>query len=170
MKPLSRLFRRTRDPRENLRPLWHRVVEIAREKRWYLELGVADTMAGRFDMIAAVLALVLLRMEREPALVPGSALLTELFVDEMDAQLREAGVGDPVVGKHIGKLVSALGGRLGAYREALAADGNDMLAAAVQRNVELREGASAADAAAALRAFDAELQTKPAEAILTGEI
>jgi len=113
---------------------------------------------------------VLLRMEREPALVPGSALLTELFVDEMDAQLREAGVGAPVVGKHIGKLVSALGGRLGAYREALAADGTDMLAAAVQRNVELREGASAADAAAALRAFDAELQTKPAEAILTGEI
>ena len=36
----------------------HRVVEIAREPRWYAEAGVADTIDGRFDMIAAVLALV----------------------------------------------------------------------------------------------------------------
>lgn len=170
MKPLSRLFRRAKDPREDVRPLWHRVVAIAREKRWYAELGVADTIGGRFDMIAAVLALVLLRMEREPALVAPSVLLTELFVDDMDAQLREAGVGDPVVGKHMGKLVSALGGRLGAYREALAADGNAMLAAAVQRNVGLRDGADPAQAAAALREFYAGLQATPAEAIPAGEI
>jgi cytochrome b pre-mRNA-processing protein 3 len=170
MKPLSRLFARAKDPREDLRPLWRRVVEIAREKRWYADLGVAATIGGRFDMIAAVLATVLLRMEREPELVAPSVLLTELFVDDMDAQLREAGVGDPVVGKHIGKLVSALGGRLGAYREALAAEGNEPLAAAVQRNVGLREGARAADLAAALRELYAGLQGKPAQAILAGEI
>ena len=170
MKPLSRIFRRRRDPRESLRPLWHRVVAISREKRWYAELGVADTVAGRFDMIAATLALVLLRMEQDPALVPPSVLLTELFVDDMDAQLREAGVGDPVVGKHIGKLVSALGGRLGAFREALADEGNESLAAAVQRNVMLRDGASPEPAAAALREFSRALGAKPAEAILAGEV
>jgi cytochrome b pre-mRNA-processing protein 3 len=170
MKPLSRIFRRTRDPREALRPLWHKVVAISRQKRWYAELGVADTVSGRFDMIAATLALLLLRMEREPALVPPSVLLTELFVDDMDAQLREAGVGDPAVGKHVGKLVSALGGRLGAFRDALAEEGNESLAAAVQRNVTLREGASPEPVAEALREFSRAVAGKPAEAILAGEV
>lgn len=170
MKPLSHIFRRRKDPREALRPLWHQVVAISREKRWYAEFGVADTVAGRFDMIAAVLALVLLRMEREPALVPSSVFLTELFVDDMDGQLREVGVGDPVVGKHIGKLVSALGGRLGAFREALASEGNESLAAAVRRNVMLREQASPDPAAAALRELSRALAEKPAEAILAGEV
>jgi len=47
--------------------------------------------------------------------------------------LRQIGVGDLVVGKHMGKMVSALGGRLGAYRDAL---GNDAaLRAALLRNM-----------------------------------
>ena len=65
MNLLSRLFRSTPDPREALRPLWHRVVEISREPQWYTDCDVADSVAGRFDMITAVLALVLLRLERE---------------------------------------------------------------------------------------------------------
>ena len=36
----------------------------------------------------------------------------------MDASLRQIGIGDYVVGKHIGRLMGALGGRLGALREA----------------------------------------------------
>ena len=45
-----------------------------------------------------------------------SALLTEWFVEEMDGQLREQGVGDVVVGKHVGRLMATLGGRIGALR------------------------------------------------------
>lgn len=170
MNLLSRIFGRRDDPREELRPLWHQVVAIARQKRWYAELGVADTLEGRFDMVTAVLAMVLLRMESEQELVPPSVFLTELFVDDMDAQLREAGVGDPVVGKHIGRLVSALGGRLGAYREALASEGDEELAAAVGRNIGLREGARPDAVAAALRELQRSLAAKSAEAILSGEI
>jgi cytochrome b pre-mRNA-processing protein 3 len=36
----------------------------------------------------------------------------------MDSSLREIGIGDYVVGKHIGRMVGALGGRLAAFREA----------------------------------------------------
>ena len=39
----------------------------------------------------------------------------------MDGQLREAGIGDVVVGKHIGRMMAMLGGRLGAYRDGWAA-------------------------------------------------
>ena len=130
MSLLSRLFKTEPDRRETLRPLWHRVVELSREPALYREDGVADTVAGRFDMIAAVLALVMLRLERDD-LAQETVWLTELFVADMDAQLRETGVGDIVVGKHIGKLVSVLGGRLGALREALASGDESVLVAAL---------------------------------------
>ena len=111
MSFLSRLLRRKDDDRAAYRPLWHRTVELARDPRWYAEGGVADTVGGRFDAITLTLCAVLLRMEREPALVEPSVRLTELFVDDMDGQLRESGVGDLVVGKHMGRLMSVLGGR-----------------------------------------------------------
>jgi len=170
MKLFSRLLGAAPDPREQLRPLWHRVVEIAREKRWYAELGVADTVEGRFDMITAVLAMVLLRMEREPELIHSSVHLTELFVEDMDGQLRESGVGDMVVGKHIGRLMAAMGGRLGAYREGLAAADEAALAGAVSRNIGLVEGADPAAPAAALRAFHARLGDVPGETLARGGI
>lgn len=138
MSFLSRLFK-PRDASANMRPLWHRIVEIAREPRWYGQHGVADTVPGRFDAIALVLVLVLLRMEREEALIPPSVRLTELFVDDMDGQLRQNGIGDLVVGKHMGKLMGVLGGRLGAFREALPL-GEAALSEVIVRNVTLLDG------------------------------
>jgi cytochrome b pre-mRNA-processing protein 3 len=157
MNLLPRLFRSTPDPREALRPLWHRVVEVSREREWYADCGVADTVPGRFDMITAVLALVLLRLERDGDCAPQAALLAELFVEDMDGQLRESGVGDIVVGKHIGKLMASLGGRLGAYREALAEEGDAALEQAVRRNVTLADEGRAAALAVRLRALAGEL-------------
>lgn len=167
MSLLSRLLRSRPDPREELRPLWHRIVEIAREKDWYARFGVADTVAGRFDMITAVLAIVLIRMEREPELVEPSVRLAELFVDDMDGQLREAGIGDVVVGKHIGRLMSTLGGRLGAYRTGLA-DGD--MASPVSRNVSSNESADPKGLADALVAFDTALREIEGQALLAGQI
>ena len=170
MKLFSRLLGTAADPRDALRPLWHRVVEIARERRWYADLGVADTVEGRFDMITAVLALVLLRLENEPELRQASVFLTELFVEDMDGQLRESGVGDIVVGKHIGRLVAALGGRLGAYREGLAAADEQVLREAAARNMGLTGDTQPDALAAALRAFAQQLRETASERIVAGEI
>ncbi|MDD3798638.1 MAG: ubiquinol-cytochrome C chaperone family protein [Novosphingobium sp.] len=170
MSWLSRLFRNRPDPRDALRPLWHRVVEIARERQWYAEHGVADTVAGRFDMITAVLCLVLIRLEREPELKEPPVLLTELFVADMDGQLRESGVGDVVVGKHIGRLMSVLGGRLGAYRDALREPGDEALAAAIVRNLSLVDGADAAQTARALRQLEQDLAAMDAATLVAGRI
>jgi cytochrome b pre-mRNA-processing protein 3 len=152
-----------------VRELWHRIVAIAREKEWYRDCGVADTLAGRFDLITLVLAIVMLRMEQEPALRTPSARLTELFVEDMDSQLREQGVGDVGIGKHVGKLMSTLGGRLGAYREGLAA-GEETMAQAVSRNVTLTTGASPLVVAQRARAFAAGLAMVPGFRVLAGEI
>jgi cytochrome b pre-mRNA-processing protein 3 len=165
---LARLFRNA-DPRDNLRPLWHRAVEISREPVWYTDCGVADTVPGRFDMVTAVLSLVLLRLEEGGR--PGeTVLLTELFVADMDGQLRESGVGDIVVGKHIGKLMATLGGRLGAYRAALADSDEAGLVEAAWRNVSLNDGAEPDALAARLRALCGLLAATEVEDLLGGRI
>lgn len=170
MSLLSRLLRPRGDDHAALRPLWHRVVEIAREKAWYADGGAADTVAGRFDIITLVLALILLRMERDTALIPPSVRLTELFVTDMDGQLRQSGVGDLMVGKHIGKLMGVLGGRLGAFREALAEPDDATLVGAVTRNVTLLPGADPTAVASLARTLAQQLDATPAEALLAGSI
>lgn len=166
---LQRLFKPEPDPREALRPLWHRVVELSREPAFYRDDGVADTVAGRFDMIAAILALVMLRLERDD-LDRQTVLLTELFVADMDSQLRETGVGDMVVGKHMGKLMAVLGGRLGAFRESLASSDDAAFEAALERNVTMLDGHAATALAHRLRAFADKLARLDDKAVLAGNI
>jgi cytochrome b pre-mRNA-processing protein 3 len=129
---LQRLFP-DKKQRATLAPLYAAIVAEGRDPFWYREGDVPDTIDGRFDMIAAVMALVLLRLEAEGEAGRGpSVLLTESFIDDMDASLRQIGIGDYVVGKHVGRMMSALGGRLAAFREARAAGS---LEHAVRRNV-----------------------------------
>ncbi|MEW9855821.1 ubiquinol-cytochrome C chaperone family protein [Novosphingobium sp. M1R2S20] len=171
MSFIARLFGRKIDDRAPVRPLWHRVVEVAREKRWYAELGLADTVPGRFDTITLVLALVILRMEREESLRVLSARLTELFVDDMDGQLRQAGVGDVVVGKRMGRLMSVLGGRIGALREALvAADPRSALIPVLERNATLLEDADKGALAEAVLALADEIEAVSADDLLAGRL
>jgi len=166
MNLLKRLFARDADPKPALRPLWHRTVELSRDPAWYANHGVADTVQGRFDMITLVLGMVLLRMEREERLKPGSVYLTELFVDDIDGQLRETGMGDPTLGKQMGRLVSVLGGRIGALRGA----GRDKSAVAevVVRNAAVEGDGQAV--ARALVAFAENLDRTDADALLAGNV
>ncbi|MDE2411668.1 MAG: ubiquinol-cytochrome C chaperone family protein [Sphingomonadales bacterium] len=170
MSLLARLLGTRPDPREALRPLWHRTVEIAREPGWYARGGVADTVAGRFDAITLVLALIMLRMDGHAELKAPSARLTELFVDDMDGQLRQSGVGDLVVGKRIGKLVSVLGGRIEALREALVATDDATLIEAIERNVTLDDNGDPAAIAAELRVLAARLAATTDADLLAGAI
>ncbi len=133
MSLIAQLLRRG-DDRAPLRPLYDAIVAEGRDPAWYRDGGVPDTIDGRFDMIAAVLALVLIRLEEEgDDARRESALLTELFVDDMDGGLRQMGIGDLVVGKHVGRLMGALGGRLSSLREAIAAGAG--FADPVRRNI-----------------------------------
>ncbi|WP_296679718.1 ubiquinol-cytochrome C chaperone family protein [Novosphingobium sp.] len=170
MSFLARLFGARPDPRGALRPLWHRLVELAREPQWYTHGGIADTMPGRFDAVALVMALVMLRMDARPDLKLPSARLTELFVEDMDGQMRQSGVGDLVVGKRVAKLMSALGGRIEALRAALAQADDAALIAAIERNVTLTETAKPAAIAAELRVLASTLADTSDADLLAGRI
>jgi cytochrome b pre-mRNA-processing protein 3 len=174
MSMLARLFQRKSAPvpdaRESLRPLWHRIVELSRDPLLYRDDGIADTVTGRFDAITVILCVVLLRLERDRVLAREAAALTELFVEDMDGQLRESGVGDPVVGKKVGQLVSVLGGRLGAMREARATRELAALETVLARNVTMHDGRDTSALAARLQAFDDQVAACDSRALLEGGI
>lgn len=188
MSFLSRIFG-DRNERAALRPLYAAVVRAGRDPAWYLEGEVPDTIDGRFDILSALLAVVLLRLEREDeAGRRASVLLTETFIEDMDGTLRQLGIGDVAVGKHVGKIMGALGGRLGALRAALAGAGTGedegevevegegeggALDEAVRRNI-FRESppsdAAVAYVAAGLAGFHRRLEATARDALLAGEI
>lgn len=171
LKALKKLFG-SADGRGAVQPLYQALIAEARAPHWYDEGGVADTIDGRFDMLNAVLALTLARMEAmgEEARLP-STLLAETFVEDMDGQLREIGIGDIVVGKHIGKMMSALGGRLGAYRAAFAESGDPREALVRNLYRDVRPDATALDhVASRLRAFASSLDSLALDDLLAGRI
>lgn len=121
------------DPKVLLIPLYNQIVAKAREPHWYETGQVSDSIDGRFDMIATLFSLVLLRLETEPLQAGNMARLTEVLVDDMDGQLREVGVGDMIVGKHIGTIMSSVGGKITVFRDALA--DKDRLDETIARNL-----------------------------------
>lgn len=169
MSFLKTLFGRSAS-QADLRPLYLAVVAEARRTHWYAQGGAPDTLDGRFDMVAAVLSLVLLRLEALGA-AEDSARLAEIFVNDMDGQLRQIGIGDLIVGKHIGRMMGALGGRLGAYRDALA--GKAPLEEALERNLyrgATPDAAAVAHVSGELRALAARLDGPDLAALRRGDI
>ena len=166
---LSRIFGEKRD-RERLRPLYEEIVALARDPIWYRQGEGPDTLDGRFDMVAAILSFVLLRLEEEgPSIRDDSVLLTELFIADMDGSVRQMGIGDLMVGKHVGRMMSALGGRLAAFREV----GEGPLDAPVARNI-FRESPPSDEAvrfvSGRLAGFRDRLASVPADRLLAGEL
>lgn len=171
MSFLANIFGRGGD-RDRLAPLYDAAVAAARSPAWYRGGEVPDTVDGRFDMVAAVLALVLIRLEAEGERArTESVLLTECFIADMEGSVREFGTGDLMVGKQVGKLVGALGGRIGAFRTAI--DRGDGFEAVVAHNIF--HDAPPSDVAVAfvaerLRDLHHRLQATPADSLLAGEM
>lgn len=170
MSLFNRLLGRPDPGQEQIRPLWHKVVELARDPDWYARGGVADTVPGRFDAITLVLALVMRRMDGQPELRAPSARLTELFVSDMDGQLRQSGVGDLAMAKRMGKLMSVLAGRMEVLEQALAQPDDAELIAVIERNVTLNDGADVAAIAARVRQLAARLAALGNDDLLAGRI
>ena len=101
--------------------LFDAVTREARVRHWYVEGRVPDSIEGRFAMLATIAALVILRLERGGARgVEPSVALTERFVEVMESEHREMGLGDPTLGRTVRKLVSGVARRVELWRGAIA--------------------------------------------------
>jgi cytochrome b pre-mRNA-processing protein 3 len=159
------------------RPLYESVVAQARTPALYSDLGVPDTLDGRFESIVLHLVLVLRRLKRDfPEGRDFATALQEAFFTDMDHSLREMGAGDLGVGKRVKRMAEGFFGRLQSYDEALdrlAVDGQAGLAAVLRRNVygTLPEGAGdVAGLIAYMLAQAAALETQDGAALRHGEV
>ncbi len=164
------LRRRSED--KTVARIYERIVAQSRRPEFYRDLGVADSLDGRFDMLALHAMLILRRLKDEPerTRVIGQALFDHMFFD-MDRSLREIGVSDLAVGKRVKQMSSAFLGRIAAYEEGLESVG-DILVAGLIRNVyrdQAPEGDAADRLAAYMRRADTTLREMPLEPILEGE-
>ena len=117
--------------------LYDAVVKEARRPAWYREGGVEDSLDGRFAVLASITALTILRLEEgNEESVRHSVALTESFIADMDAQMREVGFGDPSIGKQVRFMVGALASRVDWWRRARAGelDWNDAVRLSVYRD------------------------------------
>ena len=102
-------------------PVFDSITTVAREKHWYAEGTVPDTIDGRFAVLATITALVLVRLEGEQD-NSASVALTERFIEVMESEHRELGIGDPTLGKTVRKLVGSLARRTELWRLAVAGE------------------------------------------------
>ncbi|MCC5980724.1 MAG: ubiquinol-cytochrome C chaperone family protein [Oceanicaulis sp.] len=135
MPSLLKLFRK--DPvKAQAAALYRAMLERAREPSLYGDEGAPDTVDGRFDLIVLHASLIMrhLRGEGEEGQRLAQALFARMF-DDMDAALREMGIGDLSVGKKIKAMAEAFYGRAAAYDTALKAGDAAALKDALWRNL-----------------------------------
>jgi cytochrome b pre-mRNA-processing protein 3 len=162
-------------PRSNertIRDLYGAIVAQARAPEFYAGYGVPDTVQGRFDLIVLHLVLLLDRLgQTEGAGRDIGQKLFDVFCRDLDANLREMGVGDLAVPKEMRRFAEAFYGRQAAYLAALAGANDRELENAFARNIfpETSSGPPARLARYA-RAVRRQLAAHDEGALLRGEI
>lgn len=139
VKTLQSRFSRKRADQDVVFALYNDLVGQARSEDLYKKFAIPDTLDGRFEAIVLHLALFLVGT-RDVLEGAGKRRLgrdlNQVFLKDMDRNLREMGVGDLSVGKQVKKMASAHYGRLRSYEQALTGkDASRQLAAALRRNL-----------------------------------
>ena len=117
---LSFLFPRLTAQPSRGAALFSALVAEARREEWFVQGGIEDTLDGRFAVLSTVTALATIRLERGGSEARDEAVaLVERFIEAMDSEHRQMGIGDPTLGKTVRKLVSALGRRVELWRHAV---------------------------------------------------
>ncbi|MGX1323332.1 cytochrome b pre-mRNA-processing protein 3 [Bradyrhizobium sp. USDA 377] len=161
-------FRKPRlTPPGTIEAIYGMIVTQAREPIFYRDLGVPDTVNGRFDLLLLHLWLLLRRLRTVQGATELSQALFDRFCEDMDDNLREMGVGDQTVPKRMRAFGEAFYGRVQAYDQAMDG-GGEALAAAICKNILNGAGMDQArQLAAYARATEADLG-RTGEAALLG--
>jgi cytochrome b pre-mRNA-processing protein 3 len=138
------LLRKSAARKQDGRRLYDAIVSRARAPVFFTDFGIADTLDGRFDVLAFHAWLVLAELRGGNA----AQGLTDTIFAGFDDAMREQGVGDMGIGHKLKKMADAFYGRMTAYD---AARSEAELAAALARN--LYRGGSVDRRAQALAAY-----------------
>lgn len=123
------LWRNWRENRRQARQLVEDALAEARAPHWYTDYAVPDSFDGRFEM--AVLCL-FCRLYQSPA---RSQAAFNAFFRRMELSLREMGIGDMGVPRHMKRMMTGYNGRIRAYWDAVDRADSGALISALKRNV-----------------------------------
>ena len=100
--------------------LYAAVVAEMRRPDWYVAAAVPDSIDGRFAVLSTLLALADIRLgQGDEAARRQAPRLAERFIADMDVQMREAGFGDPSLGKQVRMMVGSLASRVERWQLAI---------------------------------------------------
>jgi cytochrome b pre-mRNA-processing protein 3 len=162
------LFPRLTAAPERGEKLFAAITHEARSAHWYLDGEVPDTIDGRFAMLTTIAALVMVRLD-ELGEGSGTATLTERFVEVMESEHRELGLGDPKLGRTVLRLVGALERRVGLWQDAASRDWTGTVRRSVYRDGE-PEAAALEHTVAALKRFRDGLARVSAQDLSEGRL
>ncbi len=117
---LGFLFPRLTPRKPPATALFEALIAAARQPHWFVEGGVPDTIDGRFAVLSTLCALASVKLEQISERDTAVAL-AERFVEAMDAEHRQLGIGEPTIGKKVRKMATALGRRVELWRGAVEA-------------------------------------------------
>lgn len=110
------LLRKSAARKHQARALYDSLVSRAREPVFFAGFGVADSLDGRFDLLAFHAWLVLAELKgSEPAHRDLAQRLTDTIFTGFDEAMREQGVGDIGIGHKLKAMAQAFYGRMAAY-------------------------------------------------------
>ncbi len=151
--------------------LYTAAVTAARSPFYYAQLGVPDTLDGRFDLVGLHASLLIRRLRTLPP--PGASVSQAVFdamFSDMDINLREMGVSDMRLARNVRAMWEAFHGRATAYEAAITAAEPDALEASLAKNIWRSEPAPGAAALAGIvRNLVAQVDAAPPEALLAGK-
>ncbi len=123
-------------PTQTIRAHYARIVASARKPVLFQALAVPDTVDGRFDCLVLHMHLWLRALASSQTAPPTlSQQLFDLFLTDMDHNLRELGVSDLRVGPQVKSMAKGYYGRATAYDAALDSGDDGALEAALRRNL-----------------------------------
>jgi cytochrome b pre-mRNA-processing protein 3 len=132
--PFKSLVRSRPGSENTIGTIYGMIVTRAREPAFYDGYGVPDSVDGRFDLVVLHLWMILRRLGADMDSRKLAQGLFDRFCSDMDANLREMGVGDMAVPKRMQAFGQAFYGRSAAYDAALT-EGREALARALDKNV-----------------------------------
>ena len=120
--------------------IYTNIVKTSRNKSFFLDLKVEDTVEGRFDIITLhsfIIFNYFISIEKSKSELP--QLLFDYMFSDFDSNLREMGFGDIAVNKRMKQFIKAFYGRIDNYSKSLVqlVDFNDyrMLNETILRNI-----------------------------------
>lgn len=126
-----------RTANETAKNLYLAAATQARAPAFYQSMGVPDSIDGRFEMTALHVFMVMNVLKKADSKDAGR--ICQAVFDHMfrltDQTIREAGIGDLSVPRHMKQMMKAFNGRAHAYHEALKLGTPKAMKDALRRNV-----------------------------------